>query len=601
MVDRANAGADGPLDALGAVRVRHHPPPEIGRGLDDRAHLGLGEVRLARVVGRREEPAGRRDLDHVGAGADRLAHLRRHAVDAVADAVDHPGVVRAPRAARRRSAARGRCGHRSSRAWSPRPASAARRRVLARPRPHPGVGAARVAHRRDAERDASGGGSRSSGRSGARTARSSPGPRRSPRSASRGGRACRTTPAAAPCPSSRRPRPRRARFRPRRSGRPRSRHRPRRAAPPSRRTPVPPREHRPRHVAPPRTPRTTSRRAGREPTLPRTAVRKTGDPRMDIRLDPRGRGAEGPRPRVLRAGPHPARGRVRGARRPDPREPRRRARRRCSSTGSRRSTTRSPTAARGTTPSSRCSSRRSGAGRPGALWDIPWRPSIPLAVATEAQKDEYLRPGVPRRASRRLRDHRGGRRLGPVDGRDHGDPRRRRLGAERRRSGTSPRATSPTSSSCTRTSTATPRRRPSSSSTRTCPACALVRTPKYMHTFVFEHPIFALEDVRVGDGQGARRGRAGLRAHEGLVRRGAAHDRRSDGRRGDPRARPLARVRDEPCAVRATDRRVPGDRVHARRHGRRDHGREVDALPRRVGGGSRRHAAQGASTRSRAR
>ena len=31
------------------------------------------------------------------------------------------------------------------------------------------------------------------------------------------------------------------------------------------------------------------------------------------------------------------------------------------------------------------------------------------------------------------------------------------------------------------------------------PGVRLVRTPKYMHTFVFEHPIFAFEDVRVGD------------------------------------------------------------------------------------------------------
>src|SRR3990170_337270 len=28
----------------------------------------------------------------------------------------------------------------------------------------------------------------------------------------------------------------------------------------------------------------------------------------------------------------------------------------------------------------------------GALWDIPWRPSIPLAAATEEQKERYLRP-----------------------------------------------------------------------------------------------------------------------------------------------------------------------------------------------------------------
>ena len=31
------------------------------------------------------------------------------------------------------------------------------------------------------------------------------------------------------------------------------------------------------------------------------------------------------------------------------------------------------------------------------------------------------------------------------------------------------------------------------------PGVRLVRTPKYMHRFVFEHPIFALDDVRVGE------------------------------------------------------------------------------------------------------
>jgi alkylation response protein AidB-like acyl-CoA dehydrogenase len=31
------------------------------------------------------------------------------------------------------------------------------------------------------------------------------------------------------------------------------------------------------------------------------------------------------------------------------------------------------------------------------------------------------------------------------------------------------------------------------------PGVELVRTPKYMHTFVFEHPIFAFHDVRIGD------------------------------------------------------------------------------------------------------
>ena len=34
-----------------------------------------------------------------------------------------------------------------------------------------------------------------------------------------------------------------------------------------------------------------------------------------------------------------------------------------------------------------------------ALWDIPWRPSIPLARGTEAQRDRFLRPA--RRGERR--------------------------------------------------------------------------------------------------------------------------------------------------------------------------------------------------------
>ena len=28
----------------------------------------------------------------------------------------------------------------------------------------------------------------------------------------------------------------------------------------------------------------------------------------------------------------------------------------------------------------------------GALWDIPWRPSIPLAAGTEEQRERFLRP-----------------------------------------------------------------------------------------------------------------------------------------------------------------------------------------------------------------
>ena len=98
------------------------------------------------------------------------------------------------------------------------------------------------------------------------------------------------------------------------------------------------------------------------------------------------------------------------------------------------------------------------------------RPS-PSPLGTAEQKERFLRPALPRRAAGRVRDHGGGRRLGP----DDGDGRRRPRDGDgwthrTARSGTSPPATSPTSSSSTPTSTATRRRRRCSSSTRTHPA-----------------------------------------------------------------------------------------------------------------------------------
>src|SRR4029078_12829765 len=42
------------------------------------------------------------------------------------------------------------------------------------------------------------------------------------------------------------------------------------------------------------------------------------------------------------------------------------------------------------------------------------------------------------------------------------------------------------------------------------PGVELVRTPKYMHTFVFEHPIFAFHDVRLGEHVGRGGGGEGF-------------------------------------------------------------------------------------------
>jgi alkylation response protein AidB-like acyl-CoA dehydrogenase len=132
----------------------------------------------------------------------------------------------------------------------------------------------------------------------------------------------------------------------------------------------------------------------------------------------------------------------------------------------------------------------------GALWDIPWRPSIPLAAGTEQQKERYLRPAIrgerrdayaiteegagsdPTMVATTARRHGGGWMLTGekwhvtagdvadfflVHAHVDGDPARATVFlVDKDASGVE-----------------------------------LVRTPKYMHTFVFEHPIFAFRDVRL--------------------------------------------------------------------------------------------------------
>ena len=134
----------------------------------------------------------------------------------------------------------------------------------------------------------------------------------------------------------------------------------------------------------------------------------------------------------------------------------------------------------------------------GALWDIPWRPSIPLQRGTEDQKERFLRPAIrgERRDAYAITEEGAGsdpsmvtttaRRDGDgwvIDGEKwhvtagdvadffelhvhvDGDPDRATLFLV----------------------------------DKDLPGVRLVRTPKYMHTFVFEHPIYAFDAVRVGD------------------------------------------------------------------------------------------------------
>jgi alkylation response protein AidB-like acyl-CoA dehydrogenase len=134
----------------------------------------------------------------------------------------------------------------------------------------------------------------------------------------------------------------------------------------------------------------------------------------------------------------------------------------------------------------------------GALWDIPWRPSIPLAAGTPEQKERYLRPACrgERRDAYAITEEGAG-----------SDPTMvattaRRDGAGWRIDGTKWHVTSGDVADFFLVH-AHVDGEPSKATVflvdKDLPGVELVRTPKYSHTFVFEHPIFAFDDVRVGD------------------------------------------------------------------------------------------------------
>ena len=132
----------------------------------------------------------------------------------------------------------------------------------------------------------------------------------------------------------------------------------------------------------------------------------------------------------------------------------------------------------------------------GALWDVPWRPAIPLARGTEAQKERYLRPAVrgERREAYAITEERAGSDPSMVQTTARRDGDAWVLDGEKWHvtsgdvadfflvhahvDGDADKATVFLVD-------------------KDQPGVRLVRTPKYMHTFVFEHPIFAFEGVRV--------------------------------------------------------------------------------------------------------
>ena len=136
----------------------------------------------------------------------------------------------------------------------------------------------------------------------------------------------------------------------------------------------------------------------------------------------------------------------------------------------------------------------------GALWDLPWRPSIPLQRGTEAQKERYLRPAIrgERRDAYAITEEGAG-----------SDPTMvtttaRRDGADWVIDGEKWHVTSGDVADFFELHAhvdGDPTKATVFLVDKDTPGVRLVRTPKYMHTFVFEHRIFAFEGVRVSDEQ----------------------------------------------------------------------------------------------------
>ena len=134
----------------------------------------------------------------------------------------------------------------------------------------------------------------------------------------------------------------------------------------------------------------------------------------------------------------------------------------------------------------------------GALWDIPWRPSIPLARGTEEQKERFLRPAIrgERRDAYAITEEDAGSDVTAVR------TTARRDGDEWVIDGEKWHVTSGDVADFFLVHAhvdGDPSKATVFLIDKELPGVRLVRTPKYTHTFVFEHPIYAFEGVRVGD------------------------------------------------------------------------------------------------------
>jgi acyl-CoA dehydrogenase len=134
----------------------------------------------------------------------------------------------------------------------------------------------------------------------------------------------------------------------------------------------------------------------------------------------------------------------------------------------------------------------------GALWDIPWRPSIPLARGSEDQKRRFLRPAIAgeRRDAYAITEEGAGSDVGAVA------TTARRDGDGWVIDGEKWHVTSGDVADFFLVHAhvdGDPAKATVFLIDKDQPGVRLVRTPRYTHTFVFEHPIFAFDGVRIGD------------------------------------------------------------------------------------------------------
>jgi len=133
----------------------------------------------------------------------------------------------------------------------------------------------------------------------------------------------------------------------------------------------------------------------------------------------------------------------------------------------------------------------------GALWDVVWRPAIPLRRGTEQQKERYLRPACrgERRDAYAITEEGAGSDPSMVRTVARRDGEGFVLDGEKWHVTVGDVADfimvhahvdgDPAAATVFLVD-------------KDAPGVRQVRTPRYMHTFVFEHPVFAFEGVRLG-------------------------------------------------------------------------------------------------------